>query len=134
MSGLVHTCGQNPELVSIDKVLRLFIDKLQVRTLDKKFQIMLDFFRNSLQTKSAICLQTIADFVYKVCTKPYITLKIKYLSLFLWRNISKVIGTFPRRIQNFHVQIILMRRDCQKVRRHIVLTTFVRLYRNKLDF
>ncbi len=26
---------------------------------------MLDFFRNSLQTKSAICLWTIADFVYK---------------------------------------------------------------------
>ncbi len=26
--GLVHTCKQNSELVSIDKVLRLFIDKL----------------------------------------------------------------------------------------------------------
>ncbi len=53
--GLVHTCRQNRELVSIDKVLRLFIDKLPVWTLDKKFQIMLYLFRNSLQTKSAIC-------------------------------------------------------------------------------
>ncbi len=35
--GLVHTCRQNRELVSIDKVLRLFIDKLQVRMRDKKF-------------------------------------------------------------------------------------------------
>ncbi len=29
-SGLVHTCEPNRELVSIDKVLRLFIDKLQM--------------------------------------------------------------------------------------------------------
>ncbi len=63
--GLVHTCRQNRELVSTDKVLRLFIDKLQVWTHGKKFQIMLDLFRNSLQTKSAVCLLTIADFVYK---------------------------------------------------------------------
>ncbi len=53
--GLVHICRQNRELVSIDKVLRLFIDKLQVWTRDKKFQIMLDLFHNSLPTKSAIC-------------------------------------------------------------------------------
>ncbi len=29
------------------------------------FQIMLDLFRNSLRTKLEICLQTIADFVYR---------------------------------------------------------------------
>ncbi len=63
--GLVRTCRQNRELVSIDKVLRLFIDKLQVWTCDKKFQFMLDLFRNSLQTQSPICLQIIADFVCK---------------------------------------------------------------------
>ncbi len=54
--GLVHTCRQNRELVYIDKVLLLFIDKLQVWMRDKKLQIMLDLFRNSLQTKSVICL------------------------------------------------------------------------------
>ncbi len=37
---------------SSDKVLLLFIDKLQVWMRDKKFQIMLDLFCNSLQTKS----------------------------------------------------------------------------------
>ncbi len=63
--GLVHTCRQNREHLSTDKVLRLFIDKLPVWTRNKMFQIMLDLFHNSLQTKSAICLQTITDFVYK---------------------------------------------------------------------
>ncbi len=43
--GLVHVCGQNRELASKDKVLPLFIDKLQVWTLDKKFQIMVELFR-----------------------------------------------------------------------------------------
>ncbi len=56
MPGLVYTCRQNRELMSIDKVWRLFIDKLQAWTRDKKLQIMLDLFRNSLQTKSVICL------------------------------------------------------------------------------
>ncbi len=56
ITGFVHTRRQNHELVSIDKVLRLFIDKLQVWTRDKKFQITLDVFRNSLQTKTEICL------------------------------------------------------------------------------
>ncbi len=46
--GLVHTCRQNHELVSTDKVLRLFIDKLLVWTRDKKFYTMLDLFSNSL--------------------------------------------------------------------------------------
>ncbi len=32
---------------------------------------MLDLFRNGLQTKSEICPSTIADFVYKFCSKPY---------------------------------------------------------------
>ncbi len=64
-SGLVHICRQNRELLSIDEVLRLFIDKMQLWMRDKKFLILLDLFRSSLQTKSEICLQTIADFVYK---------------------------------------------------------------------
>ncbi len=54
--GLVHTCRLNCQLVSIDKVLRLFIDKLQVWRCDKKLQIMLDLFHNSLPTKLAIGL------------------------------------------------------------------------------
>ncbi len=33
MTGLVHTCGQNRERVSIDRVPRLFIDKLRTNRL-----------------------------------------------------------------------------------------------------
>ncbi len=46
--------------MSVDKVLRLCVDKLQVWTLDEKFRIMLlDLFRNSLQTVA------VAEFDYK---------------------------------------------------------------------
>ncbi len=34
---LVHTCRQNRELLSVEKILRLFIDTLQVWTRYKKF-------------------------------------------------------------------------------------------------
>ncbi len=36
VKGLVHARRQNRELMSIDKVLRLFVDELQVWTRDKK--------------------------------------------------------------------------------------------------
>ncbi len=49
--GLIHFCRQNRELVSIDKILRLFIHKLQVSSVTKSSTFMLDLFRNGLHTK-----------------------------------------------------------------------------------
>ncbi len=63
--GLVHPCRQNRELVPIDKVLRFFIDKLQVWMRDKKFQIILDL----LYKIGDLSVDNLR-FCLQVCTKP----------------------------------------------------------------
>ncbi len=56
---------------------------------------MLDLFRNSLQTKPTICLQTIADFVYKcVLSLKFFSKFPRYSQVFLLLNFIKISRTF----------------------------------------
>ncbi len=62
--------------MSIDKVLRLLIDELQVWTRDKKFQIMLDLFHKCVlslrawECWSAWCSRSYCCFLYGIAN-PY---------------------------------------------------------------
>ncbi len=67
--GLVHTCTQNCELVSIDKVLRLFIDKMQVWTCWQKVPDQVGFVPQQSTDKIGDLSMDIRRFHPSMCTK-----------------------------------------------------------------
>ncbi len=102
-----HLSTKSQTCVYIDKVLQLVIGKLQVWMRDKKFQITLDLFPNSPRTKSAICLETIADFVYK-CVLSLSKMKLRIITCYImWEPTLLELNHHPIKILDFNDQRVV---------------------------
>ncbi len=71
MFGLVHTCRQNRKLMSIDEVLQLFTDKMQVRTRWQSVPDLVGFVLHWSTDKIGNLSTDDRVFCLHVCTKPY---------------------------------------------------------------